>query len=181
MSCHEVWKIHHINAEMKLEQRSTRVIILQESLGKNDWCLRRHLANLSLLSSYMIEEGRVTNDQRLFDYLAYIQKTRLARLFLKNGRGVDDSNWTPVHSSHSSLALACCTLFEIFIFCPKIQLWFPDKVVDFCCGFGLFSCWQLWFHEKNCPKKIWMKISWKCWVFVFLSNLNFWTKIWLLE
>ena len=19
-----------------------------------------------------------------------------------------------------------------------------------CCGFGLFSCWQLWFHEKNC-------------------------------
>lgn len=40
----------------------------------------------------MIEEGRVTNDQRLFDYLAYIQKTRLARLFLKNGRGVDDSN-----------------------------------------------------------------------------------------
>ena len=23
-----------------------------------------------------------------------------------------------------------------------------------CCGFGLFSCWQLWFHEKNC-QKIW--------------------------
>ena len=22
-----------------------------------------------------------------------------------------------------------------------------------CCGFGLFSCWQLWFHEKNCQKK----------------------------
>ena len=40
----------------------------------------------------MIEEGRVTNDQRLFDYLTYIQNTRLARLFLKNGRGVDDSN-----------------------------------------------------------------------------------------
>ena len=22
-----------------------------------------------------------------------------------------------------------------------------------CCGFWLFSCWQLWFHEKNCQKK----------------------------
>ena len=22
-----------------------------------------------------------------------------------------------------------------------------------CCGFGLFSCWQLWFHEKNYQKK----------------------------
>ena len=25
------------------------------------------------------------------------------------------------------------TLFEIFIFCPKIQLWFPEKMVDFFC------------------------------------------------
>ena len=32
-----------------------------------------------------------------------------------------------------------------------------------CCGFGLYSCWQLWFHEKNCQKKIWVKNSWKCW------------------
>ena len=23
------------------------------------------------------------------------------------------------------------TLFEIFIFCPKIQLWFSDKIVDY--------------------------------------------------
>ena len=40
-----------------------------------------------------------------------------------------------------------------------------------CCGFGLFSFWQLWFHEKNCQKK---KIGWKThenvWV---LSRLNF--------
>ena len=21
-----------------------------------------------------------------------------------------------------------------------------------CCGFGLFCCWQLWFHKKNCQK-----------------------------
>ena len=47
-------------------------------------------------------------------------------------------------------------------FCQKNQLWFPEKIVDFfwvknsckCCGFGLFSCWQLWFHEKNCQKNL---------------------------
>ena len=58
-----------------------------------------------------------------------------------------------------------CTLFKIFIFCPKNQLQFPEKILDFwvknlwkCCGFGLFSCWQLWFHEINCQKK---KFGWK--------------------
>ena len=58
------------------------------------------------------------------------------------------------------------TLFEIFIFCSKIQLWFLEKIVDFlglknswkCCGFGHFSCWQLWFHEKNCKKKLGEKL-----------------------
>ena len=41
----------------------------------------------------------------------------------------------------------------------------PSKIVELllsenswkCCGFGLFSCWQIWFHEKNCQKKIWGK------------------------
>ena len=72
------------------------------------------------------------------------------------------------------------TLFEIFIFCPKIQLWFPEKNCRLlwvknswkCCGFGLFSCWQLWFHEKNCPKKIWVKNSRKCWGFVKIEFLD---------
>ena len=53
-------------------------------------------------------------------------------------------------------------MFEIFIFCPKNQLWFPEKNCRFfwvknswkCCGFGHFSCWQLWFHEKNFQKII---------------------------
>ena len=43
-----------------------------------------------------------------------------------------------------------------------------------CCGFGLFSCWQVWFHKKNCQKKIWVKYLWKCWGFVnieFLDNI----------
>ena len=35
-----------------------------------------------------------------------------------------------------------------------------------CCGFGLFSYWQLWFHERNCQKKIGVKTPWKDWFFV---------------
>ena len=27
-----------------------------------------------------------------------------------------------------------------------------------CCGFGLFSCWQLSFHEKNCHKNLGEKL-----------------------
>ena len=74
------------------------------------------------------------------------------------------------------------TLFKIFIFCPKIQLWFRIVLGENswkCCGFWLFSCRQLWFHEKNCQKKFWVKNLWKCWV--FLSKFNFWRKIWLFE
>ena len=73
------------------------------------------------------------------------------------------------------------TQFEIFIFCPKIQLWFPKKIVDFFgvknswkfCGFRLLNCWQLWFHEKNCQKKIGWKTRENVGV---LSKLNFWTN-----
>ena len=81
------------------------------------------------------------------------------------------------------------TLFEIFIFCLKIQLRFPKKIVYFfsvknswkCCGFRLFSCWQLWFHEKN-----WVKNSWKCFVKIEFfdkkidfSNSVFFDKCWI--
>ena len=41
-----------------------------------------------------------------------------------------------------------------------------------CFGFGLFSCWQLSFHEKNCQKKFWVKNSWKCWGFVKIEFLD---------
>ena len=37
----------------------------------------------------------------------------------------------------------CVTLFEIFIFCPKIQLSFPEKIVDFFGGEKLVK--MLWF------------------------------------
>ena len=41
-----------------------------------------------------------------------------------------------------------------------------------CCGFGLFSSWQLWYHEKNCQKKNWVKNSWKCWGLVKIEFLD---------
>ncbi len=40
------------------------------------------------------------------------------------------------------MEVICYTLFEIFIFCPKIQLWFPVKIVDF---LGEKLVKMLWF------------------------------------
>ena len=40
----------------------------------------------------------------------------------KNNEILQKSYWTFV---------TIYTLFEIFIFCPKIKLWFPEKMVDF--------------------------------------------------
>ena len=60
--------------------------------------------------------------------------------------------WCPVcnqgFTRHYNLKVCKTKLFEIFIFCPKIKLCFPEKIFDFfwvknswkCCGFGLFSC-----------------------------------------
>ena len=36
-----------------------------------------------------------------------------------------------------------------------------------CCGFGLFSCWQLWFHEKNCQKILVEKLVKMLWFWTF--------------
>ena len=52
------------------------------------------------------------------------QKSRLE--FLCNFDHFWCENW-------NELFLAV-TLFEIFIFCPEIQLWFPEKIVDFFFG-----------------------------------------------
>ena len=79
--------------------------------------------------------------------------------------GMYRSNYFSANSSCSRFYIFVFffTLFEIFIFFPKIQLWFPEKNCRIvlgenswkCCVFGFFSCWQLWFHEKNCQKNIW--------------------------
>ena len=72
-----------------------------------------------------------------------------------------------------------CTLFEIFIFCPKIQLWFPEKIVDF---FGWktrenvlvldFLAVDNFDFTRKIVKKIWMKNTWKCWGFVKIEFLD---------
>ena len=82
------------------------------------------------------------------------------------------------------------TMFEIFIFCPKIQLWFPEKKCRIvlgenswkCCGLGLFTCWQLWFHEKNCQKNL----GWKtrenvgdCWQLWFPEKIVLFCQNWI--
>ena len=41
-----------------------------------------------------------------------------------------------------------------------------------CCGFGLFSYWQLWFHEKNYQNFFLVKNSWKYWGFVKIEFLD---------
>ena len=82
-----------------------------------------------------------------------------------------------VSNSTCAVTAYFCTLFEIFIFCLKNQ---PRKLSIFfwlkdswkCCGFGFFSCWQLWCHEKNCQTNDWVKNSWKCWGFVKIEFLD---------
>ena len=76
-----------------------------------------------------------------------------------------------------------CSKSSFFV--QKFNFDFPKKLSIFlvknswkCCGFGPFSCWQLWFHEKSCQKNY----GWKTRENVpILSKLNFWTKIWLFE
>ena len=83
-----------------------------------------------------------------------------------------------------TLYISLTTLFEIFNFCPKIQLWFPEKMVNFlgvknsrkCCGFGIFCCWQLWFHEKNCQKNLGeklVKMLGFCQNWIFVQKFDF--------
>ena len=71
------------------------------------------------------------------------------------------------------------TLFEIFIFCPKIQFWFPEKIVDF---FGWktrenvavldFLAVDNFDFTRKIVKKIWMKNSWKRWGVVKIEFLD---------
>ena len=66
-------------------------------------------------------------------------------------------------------------------FVQKLNFDIPRKLSIFwgvknswkCCGFGLLSCWQLWFHEKNCQKKFGWKTRQNVRV---LSKLNFGQK-----
>ena len=59
--------------------------------------------------------------------------------------------------------LSTYTLIEIFIFCPKIQLWFPEKIVDFFGwktreNVGLVAFITLWKRLKMVSKMTHCKI-----------------------
>ena len=64
-------------------------------------------------------------------------------------------------SSIFDLVIECpahCSKSSFFVQKFNLSIFFWVKNSWKCCGFGLFSCWQLWFHEKNCQKK---KTWWK--------------------
>ena len=90
-----------------------------------------------------------------------------------------DRNSRPLYLIIFRLHFAHCSKTSFLV--QKFNFDFPRKLSNFfwlknswkCCGFGLFSCWQLWFHEKNCQKKFGWKTRER-------PKLNFWTKIWLL-
>ena len=73
------------------------------------------------------------------------------------------------------------TLFKTFIFCPKIQLWFPEKIVDFSgwktrenvVGLDFLADENFDFTRKIVKKNLGEDVG-------ILSKLNLWTKIWLL-
>ena len=87
-------------------------------------------------------------------------------------------------NSASDLKVTCLifTLFEIFIFCPKLQLSFPKKIIDFFLGEKLVKLWWFWtfwllttlISREKLSKKFWVKTRENV---GGLSKLNFWTKI----
>ena len=77
-----------------------------------------------------------------------------------------------------------CTLFEIFILCPKIQLWFPEKIVDFLgektrenvVVLDILAVDNFDFTRKTVKKNFGEKLGK---MLGFLLKFNLWTKIWL--
>ena len=83
------------------------------------------------------------------------------------------------------------TVRNFHFFVQKFNFDFPKKLSIIlcvknswkCCGVGLFSCWQLWFHEKNWQKNLsekLVKMLGFCqnWIFGekfdFSNSVNFW-------
>ena len=99
------------------------------------------LANITIFTkSNSVSQSHVSSDVRWFSAAAYYNPIVL----LKTEKlwSISHSTITPIiefavqriarsSSSHIINSVSQTTLFEIFIFCPKIQLWFPEKTVDF--------------------------------------------------
>ena len=55
----------------------------------------------------------------------------------------------------------------------KLSIFLGWKTRENVVGFGFFSCWQLWFHAKNC-RFFWVKNSRKSCDFGFFSCWQLW-------
>ena len=83
------------------------------------------------------------------------------------------------NSAKQSLLYDMIICSKSSFFVQKLNFDFTRKIIKFiienswkCCGFGLLSCWQLWFHSIKFGCKTRENVG-------GLSKLNFWTKIWL--
>ena len=126
------------------------------------WTNRKYVANFGDVIIIICEALQV-GSPKLHKFMVTIELTSSLCHML----------WTHAHCSKSTF------------FVQKFNFDFPRKLSVFlgekswkCCDFGLFSCWQRWFHEKICQKNFGWKTRENVWV---LSKLNFWTKIWLFE
>ena len=76
-----------------------------------------------------------------------------------------------LHMSHTVRNLHLLSENSTLIFRENCQF-LGVKNSRKCCGFGLFSCWQLWFHEENCQEKCGWKSRENGWVLVKIEFLD---------
>ena len=77
----------------------------------------------------------------------------------------------------AKISLIFVTLFEILNFCPKIQLWFSEKIFDFFVENVVvlgFSAVDNFDFTRKIVKKNWLKNSWKCWGSALFSYWQLW-------
>ena len=85
------------------------------------------------------------------------------------------SNWNCCKASHTVQNLHFLSKNSTLISRENCQFFWGENSWK-CCGFGLFSCWQHWFHEKNCQNNLGEKLVK---MLGFCQSMNYWTKIWL--
>ena len=120
----------------------------------------KYLANISRKKYFKYEIVRwklsSSNILRFLFRLTFERLGSIAQKLYWKSRNLEKNG----HNFMFSIA-AHCSKSSFFV--QKLNFDFPWKLSIFwvknswkCsgCSFGLFNCWQLWFHEKNCEKKI---------------------------
>ena len=111
----ENWEDHHISSDLRVES----------------WAPNFHISGTLL---YKISQPNLNaSKQMLINFI--IQISLQQKLFKDIQRQKFKSCQSPNLESKVSKMTdpdrIAITLFEIFIFCPKIQPWFPEKMFDF--------------------------------------------------